>query len=298
VNHAFFGLAVAGDELPRLARTTRATEPDIHMRQLAVGTNIKMYLGYGETVAWMQRLRAALGSAQGVELFAFVPAVCLVDARRLLSGTPIGYGAQNVHWAESGPYTGELSTGMLRELGCTHVELGHTERRRLFGETDAEVHRKLERSLGAGLRAVVCLGEVERGPEAAVRRHLAAQVQAILGGLDPASARSFLLAYEPGWAIGVAEAAPAAYVQEMHAHLREAVAGVLGPPAAARLKIVYGGSVTPSAVPDFCRAPDVDGLFVGRSALDVERFERIITDAIRCRTGQAAAEPRRGDRAT
>lgn len=267
------------------------------MRPLSMGTNIKMYLGYGDTVAWLNRLAGALGDIGGVELFAFVPSVCLADARRILAGTSIGYGAQNVHWAESGPYTGEISAGMLKELGCTHVELGHMERRRYFAETDAEVHRKLERALEVGLRAVVCLGEPEKAPGADVRRHLSAQVQALLDGVEPARAGSFLLAYEPAWAIGAAEAAPAAYVQEMHAHLRDAVARLMGEAAAARLGILYGGSVTPPSVAEFCRSPDVDGLFVGRSALDVDRFKAIIVDAVGCRKSRTG-RPERGGAVT
>ncbi|MDI6870830.1 MAG: triose-phosphate isomerase [Bacillota bacterium] len=249
------------------------------MRQLAVGTNIKMYLGYRDTVAWMEQLAGTLGGFREVELFAFVPAVCLVDAGRILGGTPVGYGAQNMHWAEAGPYTGELSAGMLKELGCTHVELGHMERRRYFGETDREVNRKLRRALDSGLRAVVCLGEEGRAAETEVRRHLERQLEVVLAGVDPAETGDFLLAYEPAWAIGVDEAASPGYVEEMHAHLRRTVAGLLGQAAAERLKIVYGGSVTPDTAGKLCRLPDVDGLFVGRSALDVERFRGIIEDA-------------------
>lgn len=250
------------------------------MRQLAVGTNIKMYLGYRETVAWLTRLAEALRSFRDVELFAFVPAVALTDAARLLKGTPVGYGAQNMHWAESGPYTGELSAGMLKELGCTHVELGHAERRRHFGETDREVNRKLRRALSAGLRAVVCLGEETKASEPQVRRELEAQLLTIFAGLEPAETGSFLLAYEPAWAIGVDEAAPAEYVQEMQAYLRRTAGQILGPEAADRLKIVYGGSVSPATAPELCRLPDVDGLFVGRSALDTGRFAGIIADAL------------------
>lgn len=255
------------------------------MRDLAVGTNIKMYLGYRETVAWMKRLAETLGGFSEVELFAFVPAVCLVDARRILGGTLIGYGAQNMHWAEAGPFTGELSAGMLKELGCTHVELGHMERRRYFGENDREVNRKLRRALAAQLRAVVCLGELERVSEREAERRLERQLDVLLADISPNEIGSFLLAYEPAWAIGVAEAAPAEYVEAMHSHLRCTVAGLLGQKAAAQLRIIYGGSVSPGTVEKFLRLPDVDGLFVGRSALDPERFKGIIADAVRVRGG-------------
>lgn len=258
------------------------------MRQLAVGTNIKMYLGYRETVAWLERLAGALRGIKEAELFAFVPAVCLVDAARILSGTAIGYGAQNMHWAEAGPYTGEISAGMLKELGCTHVELGHMERRRYFGETDAEVGRKLRRALDAGLRAVVCVGEEERVAERGVRRALQRQLKVLLQGVTPQEIDGFLFAYEPAWAIGVDEPAPPEYVGGVHQYLREVVAGLLGRAAAAAVRIIYGGSVNPQVAGQLCRFPDVDGLFVGRSALDVEQFRGIIEDALDSRGGGGA----------
>lgn len=249
------------------------------MRRIVVGTNIKMYLAYRDTLSWMTRLSTALSNTTDVEICVFVPAICLVDAQRIFGDGPIGYGAQNMHWAESGPYTGELSAGMLNELGCTHVELGHTERRRHFGETDEDVNLKLKRALSSRLRAVVCLGEIERNSSAAARKYLRQQIERLLEGIESNQTTEFILAYEPGWAIGVDVAAPSDYVQEMHNYVRTVVCRLLGKDAADELRIIYGGSIKPRDVPALCRMCDVDGLFVGRSALDTDQFRRIVTDA-------------------
>lgn len=227
----------------------------------------------------MAELSTALSNIRDAETFVFVPAVSLVDAQRIFGGGPIGYGAQNMHWAESGPYTGELSAKMLNELGCTHVELGHTERRRHFSETDEDVNLKLKRALSSELRAVVCLGEIERSTSATARKYLIQQVERLLEGVESDQTKELILAYEPGWAIGVDAAAPPDYVQEMHNHIRSVVCRLLGKAAADRLCIIYGGSIKPRDVSSLCCMCDVDGLFVGRSALDTDQFRRIVMDA-------------------
>jgi len=249
------------------------------VRKLAVGTNIKMYLGYQQTASWMIGIAAALSDIPHVETFVFVPAPSLVDAQRIFSGMPTGYGAQNMHWAASGPYTGELSAEMLVELGCTHVELGHAERRQYFGDTDETVNLKLKRALASQLRAVVCLGEVDRCTPAAARAHLGDQLGRLLDGIPPHQAAGFMLAYEPRWAIGVDATAPADHVQEMHAYIRTVAGCLLGHDAADKLRIIYGGSIGPCDVSTLCSLPDVDGLFIGRSALDVGQFRQMVMDA-------------------
>lgn len=249
------------------------------MRGLAVGTNIKMYLGYQQTVSWMTDIAAAFSDMPDVETFVFVPAPCLVSAERIFKDKTTGYGAQNMHWAESGPYTGELSAGMLLELGCTHVELGHTERRQYFGETDETVNFKLKRALSSHLRAVVCLGEISKCIPAAARKYLKNQLEVLLNGIKPHQTGDFMLAYEPEWAIGVETAAPADYVQEMHACIRNLSRQILGKDAADKLQIIYGGSIKPCDVSTLCSMPDVDGLFIGRSALDVNQFRSMAMEA-------------------
>jgi triosephosphate isomerase len=234
-----------------------------------VGVSLKMYLGVEETRSWLQAVAPLARGRDGVELFVAPTFLCLAAARDVLAGTGVQLGAQDVFWEERGAYTGEVSPSMLREVGCRYAEVGHAERRRLFGEDDAVVARKAAAVAAAGLVPVVCVGEAERTDPAAAARACARQLDAVLPAL-PAAAPA-VVAYEPVWAIGAPAPAPPAYVVEVARRLR--------PPLerrAAPTRLLYGGSAGPGLFGSLGGA--VDGLFLGRFAHDVRNLRTILDE--------------------
>jgi triosephosphate isomerase len=229
-----------------------------------IAGNWKMFKGPRETGAFCRALReAALGD---VEVAVCPPYVSLAEAVQSLAGTEIGVFAQNCHWEPEGAFTGEISAPMLRELGVYGTIVGHSERRRLFGETDASVGRRVERALEHGLHVIACVGETEAQridgeTEAVLRRQLS-----VLEEDD-----NLVVAYEPGWAIGTGKTATPEIAQEAHAFIKSLLA----------VPVIYGGSVTPGNAAELAAQPDVDGALVGGASLDVESFAAI------CRAAEA-----------
>jgi triosephosphate isomerase len=190
----------------------------------------------------------------------------------------VGLGAQNVHEKSNGAFTGEVSPPMLVDLCCRYVILGHSERRTLFGETDALVNAKTKAALAAGLTPIVCVGETlverEAGRTAAV---VTTQVQGSLAGLSAADLEKIVVAYEPVWAIGTGKVATPAQAQEVHALIRSLLAGLASPAVAAKVRIQYGGSVKPDNAADLASQPDIDGALVGGASLKADDFLGIAT---------------------
>jgi triosephosphate isomerase len=178
-----------------------------------------------------------------------------------------------MHDKASGAFTGELAPPMLVDMGCRYVILGHSERRTLFGETDAAVNAKTKAALAAGLVPIVCVGETleerEAGRTAAV---VTGQVQGSLAGLSPAELEKVVVAYEPVWAIGTGKVATPEQAQEVHALIRGLLARLASPEVAARVRIQYGGSVKPDNAADLARQPDIDGALVGGASLKADDF--------------------------
>jgi triosephosphate isomerase len=253
-------------------------------RRLIVGAGFKMYLDFQQTLAWARAIRQRHTALAGVGVFVLPTFPALRGVSGLLAGTRILLGAQDTHWEERGAYTGEVSPVVLRELGCTFVEIGHTERRALFGETDATVQRKTQAVLKQGMVPLVCVGEpADAGVEAAIR-HTRCQLRAALEGCgnfgvnrSPLHAGpAVVVAYEPAWAIGAEASAPADHIGPVVAALRQEL-GDLWPGQSA---VLYGGSVTCEAIGPVLAA-DVDGLFVGRASLDPAAFLDIVQSARR-----------------
>ncbi len=238
------------------------------IRGRIVGVSLKMYMGLAATRSWMQRLQAL--PPAGIELFVIPSFLSLHDAREILAGTGIALGAQDVFWEDAGPYTGEVSAPMLAEAGCRYVAIGHAERRRLFGETDAIIAAKMRAAVRAGLVPVLCIGEPERGTPAAAVAACWMQFEAATRGLDRGT--EMVVAWEPVWAIGAAE--PAA--PDTIAAVAGALRARLGAWPAARL--IYGGSAGPGLLERIGSA--VDGLFLGRFAHDVDALRRILEEAV------------------
>jgi len=235
-----------------------------------IGTSSKMNLTSTEAAAYLDALVPLVDHLEDRRLFVILPFTSIWVARDRLTGTHLRWGAQDVHPEDSGAHTGDISAPMLADLGCTYVEVGHHERRRDHGETDDLVAAKVDAVQRWGMTAIVCVGEVQRLPIDDV-------VESLHWQLDPlatADPSRLVIAYEPAWAIGVgAGSAPAGWVGQVHAAIR----ATLPPsaPGAATVPIIYGGSVDQGSAPALLEQPGVDGLFVGRKALDPHVFAAI-----------------------
>jgi triosephosphate isomerase (TIM) len=237
---------------------------------LMIGTSSKMNLTSTEARAYLDALRPVVEDIADRDLFVLLPFTSIWVARDRLTGSNVRWGAQDVHPEDRGAHTGDVSAPMLADLGCTYVEVGHHERRRDHGETDQLVAAKVEAVQRWGMTAVVCVGEERRDPLEQVVQTLDRQL-CLLAGSD---VDRLVIAYEPAWAIGVgARAAPTTWVGRVHGAIRALLVSMR--PEAGRVPIIYGGSVTPARAAELLQPPDVDGLFVGRQALDPGVFSTI-----------------------
>lgn len=241
-----------------------------------IGTSTKMNLTSTEAASYLDALVPLVRDIGDRRLFVLLPFTSIWVARDRLTGSGIAWGAQDVHAADAGAHTGDVSAPMLADLGCTYVEVGHHERRRDHGETDASVAAKVEATQRWGMTSIVCVGEVARTSLDQVAEALAGQLRR----LTTADPGRLVIAYEPAWAIGVgAESAPAPWVGQVHAAIRTMLAGSI--PDGGTVPIIYGGSVAPSSADALLEQPDVDGLFVGRQALDPRVFAAIAGTTVR-----------------
>ena len=243
-------------------------------RRPIVAGNWKMNLDRAKARELTAAVAARVGEAGTTELVLCPPAVYLEAVGTTLgAGSPVALGAQSMHDKASGAFTGEVAPAMLVDLGCRYCILGHSERRTLFGETDAVVNAKTKAALAAGLIPIVCVGETleerEAGRTAAV---VTEQVQGSLAGLAPAEIEKVVVAYEPVWAIGTGKVATPQQAQEVHALVRGLLAGLASAAVAAKVRIQYGGSVKPDNAADLAVQPDIDGALVGGASLKADDF--------------------------
>jgi triosephosphate isomerase len=249
------------------------------MRKPFVCGNWKMHKTTGEAVALVRELRARLPEV-GVQVGIAPPFTALAPVKAALAGSQIQLYAQSCHSEAQGAFTGEVSAAMLVEVGCDGVIVGHSERRALFGESDAVVEKKLKAALGAGLHAILCVGETLAEREAARTWEVVSrQLRAALQGLTAAQLDQVTLAYEPVWAIGTGRNATAAQAQEVHAQIRGLVRELAGQRVADSMRLQYGGSVKPENAAELIGQPDVDGALVGGASLKSEDFARIVAGA-------------------
>ena len=248
-------------------------------RQKIVAGNWKMNLDRAAATALTEGVAARRGEVPAVELVLCPPSLYLgtVGTALKLSGTasPSGVwlGGQNMHDKPSGAYTGEVAPAMLTDIGCHYVILGHSERRTLFGETDATVNAKTKAALAAGLVPIVCVGETLEEREAGKTRAVVTeQVQGSLAGLAPEEIAKIVIAYEPVWAIGTGKVATPEQAQEVHALIRGLLATMASPAVAAEVTIQYGGSVKPDNAASLAVQPDIDGALVGGASLKADDF--------------------------
>jgi triosephosphate isomerase len=193
------------------------------------------------------------------------------------TGSGVSVGAQNMHHAEEGAFTGETSPLMLKAIGATHVILGHSERRQYFAETDETVNRKLKTALQHGLKAIVCVGEVLAEREGGKTEEvLLTQTRGVLAGITAEQAESIVIAYEPVWAIGTGKTATPQIASDAHRVIRGEVAKMLGEDAAQKMRILYGGSVKPDNATALMAEAEIDGALVGGASLDPQSFAKIV----------------------
>jgi triosephosphate isomerase len=247
------------------------------MRTPIIAGNWKMHKTVGESVELVKALLAGLGDVGDREVLVCPPYTALYALRPLLVGTAIQLGAQEVYYEAQGAFTGAISPGMLADVGCRYVIVGHSERRQLFGETDEGVNRKLKVLLAAGLRPIMCCGESKPQRDAGEAEPIVtAQVRAGLAGIPAEQLAEVVLAYEPIWAIGTGDTATSADAQAMHKAIRTTLAELYGDAAAQAVRIQYGGSVKPDNVDELMAQPDIDGALVGGAALKADSFLRIV----------------------
>lgn len=250
---------------------------------LLVGTNLKMYKGVSETLEFLSRLKGNTEHIGGNEMTLFVipsylalHAACQSDAhRRVLLG------AQNLHWEDSGQFTGEVSPVMLKEIGVDIAEIGHSERRQMFGETDLTVGLKAQAALRHGMRALVCIGETAEDKATGITyEKLRMQAKAALKGISEDDLVRLWVAYEPVWAIGV-HGVPAepGYAEKSHRMIKD-VLEELYPRNGASVPVLYGGSVNMENAAQLIVQPSIDGLFIGRTAWDADRFASLIAQVL------------------
>ena len=230
----------------------------------------------GEARALVREIKAGMGPVSHCQVVIAPPFTALASVFEEIQGTDLMLAAQNVYWENKGAFTGEISLPMLEDLGCQAVILGHSERRQLFGETDATVNRRLKAVLGSTLQPIVCIGETLDQRESGM--HHSTVAQQLAGGLDSLTGENLLriiLAYEPVWAIGTGRTASPETAQEMHGYIRGWLFEKFGENAK-QVRILYGGSVKPDNIVALMQQPDIDGALVGGACLEAESFLRII----------------------
>jgi triosephosphate isomerase len=249
-------------------------------RRKIVAGNWKMNLDRAKARELAAAVAARVAEAGATELVLCPPALYVDTVGATLSAakSAVALGGQNMHEKGSGAFTGEVAPPMLLDLGCRYVILGHSERRTLFGETDATVNAKAQAALAAGLVPIVCVGETLEEREAGrTSEVVTTQVQGSLAGLSAADLEKTVVAYEPVWAIGTGKVATPQQAQEVHALIRGLLGGLASPAVADRVRIQYGGSVKPDNAADLAAQPDIDGALVGGASLKADDFLGIAT---------------------
>ena len=249
------------------------------LRKAVIAGNWKMNKTPKEAEALLKEIAPLVKDAD-CEVIACVPYVDLCTAIEATKGTNIKIGAENCHWAESGAFTGEISTGMLTELGVEYVVLGHSERRQYFGETDETVNKRTKAALAAGLKPIVCVGELLWERECDITDEvIARQIKLDLFDVSAEDVKKTIIAYEPVWAIGTGKTATAEQAEEVCAFIRATLAKLYGQEVANAVTIQYGGSMNDGNCDELLSKENVDGGLIGGASLVAEKFAAIVKAA-------------------
>lgn len=247
------------------------------MRLPFIAANWKMHKTVHESVVFVKEFRSMVKDIDDVEIVVAPPFTAVHAVAEAARNSNVGVAGQNMHWEREGAFTGEVSAPMLKEAGAEYVIIGHSERRRLFHETDETVNRKLVAAIGAKLTPIVCIGEtLEERESDQTLSVLDRQITKGLDGLTGEQVATLVLAYEPVWAIGTGRNATAEQAGEAHAHIRGRLRQWFGGDAAEQCHVIYGGSVKPDNIHSLVVHPDVDGALVGGASLDVRGFYDIL----------------------
>ena len=247
------------------------------MRVPVIAGNWKMYKTADEAASFVREFLPLVSDAGGVEIVLAPPFPSLAAVASLTRGTGVGVASQNIHFADEGAYTGEVSARMARDAGAAYAIVGHSERRQYFAENDKFVNRKVRAALAEGIVPILCLGETlaerESGRTIEVVER---QIRAGLAEVPASAAGKILVAYEPVWAIGTGKTATPDQAQEVHAFLRDTLKNILGDEAGNSVRILYGGSVKPENIAELMDREDIDGALVGGASLSPGSFAKIV----------------------
>lgn len=250
----------------------------MNARKPLIAGNWKMFKTPDQAEKDAARLAVLANGVKDVDVMIAPAFISIVPVSRALENSPVALGAQNMFWEDEGAYTGEISASMLKASECSHVIIGHSERRQYFGETDESVNKKIHASIDAGFITVMCVGET--GDERDQKKTLNVLDKQLKQGLKGFSTDladgALVIAYEPVWAIGTGKTATNEQAQEAHAYIRKVLEDILGKDLAKSTRILYGGSVKPANISQLMEKPDIDGALVGGASLDPEIFIQII----------------------
>ncbi|QPA30625.1 triose-phosphate isomerase [Thermaerobacillus caldiproteolyticus] len=247
------------------------------MRKRIIAGNWKMHKTLAEAVSFVEEVKGLVPSADKVDSVICAPALFLERLVQNTQGSDLKIGAQNMHFQESGAYTGEISPVALKDIGVTYVIIGHSERREMFAETDETVNKKTISAFKHGLIPIVCCGEtLEERESGKTNEVVGSQVEKALEGLTEADAKQVVIAYEPIWAIGTGKSSTAEDANEVCGHIRSVIAKKFSQEVADAVRIQYGGSVKPDNIKEFLAQEHIDGALVGGASLDPKSFLQLV----------------------
>jgi triosephosphate isomerase len=247
------------------------------MRKPIIVGNWKMFTNLSQATELVKSLKSEVGDLSNIEIGVCPPFVYLPAVRDIIQDSNIKLGAQNAHWEKEGAFTGEVSPFMIKDIGCTYLIIGHSERRHQMSETDDIINKKLKAALGVGLTPILCIGELlEERQEGKTESVLRRQLEQGLDGITAEQMQYITIAYEPVWAIGTGKTATPEQAQESHSFIRKFIATILNETIAENIRIMYGGSVKPDNISQLSAQPDLDGALVGGASLKADSFSQII----------------------
>ncbi|MBS4178427.1 triose-phosphate isomerase [Lederbergia citrea] len=250
------------------------------MRRPIIAGNWKMNKTLQESLDFAKEVKAAVPAKDKVDAVICAPALFLGQLSAEVQGSDVAIGAQNMHYEESGAFTGEISPAALQDLNVSYVILGHSERREMFNETDEGVNQKTHAAFSHGLTPIVCVGEtLEQRENNQTTQLVGDQVEKALQGLSEEQVKQTVIAYEPIWAIGTGKSSSAADANEVCAHIRQVVEKSFSKSAADAIRIQYGGSVKPENIKEYMNEPDIDGALVGGASLEAQSFLQLLEAA-------------------
>ena len=247
------------------------------MRKTVIAGNWKLFKTIAEAIELVNGLKPLVAGNQGVEIVVAPVFTALSRVSDALEGSNIMLASQDCYWEDEGAFTGEVAPKLLKDAGCSHAIIGHSERRQYFGETDLTVNKKTKAAIATGLNAIVCVGEslAERESDKTFSV-IETQITEGLTGLSEEDFTHIVIAYEPVWAIGTGKTASDAQAQEVHAFIRHLIARLFSQPVADAVRVLYGGSVKPDNVKGLMSQPDIDGALVGGASLKADSFAAIV----------------------